>query len=85
VEFEKLVEMVAPEEIRPGIAQLLELKRKTPELGLGDPIPEIGDFITNDLETHASRFTGQGRPDLHTKKELLDQLNLAFRSVVRDT
>jgi predicted nucleotidyltransferase len=85
VEFEKLVEMVAPKEIRPGIAQLLELKRKTPELGLGDPIPEIGDFITNDLETHASRFTGQGRPDLHTKKELLDQLNLAFRSVVRDT
>jgi predicted nucleotidyltransferase len=85
VEFEKLVEAVAPAEIRPGIAQLLKLKRKTPELGLGDPIPEIGDFISKDLETHASRFTGQGRPDLHTKKELLDQLNLAFRNVVRDT
>ena len=84
VEFERLVEAVAPEQIKPGIAKLLELKRKTPELGLGDPIPEIGDFIAGDLDTHASRFTGQGRPDLHTKKELLDQLNLVFRSVIRD-
>jgi predicted nucleotidyltransferase len=85
VEFEKLVEIAAPAEIRPGIAQLLELKRKTPELGLGNPIPEIGDFITKDLESHASRFSGQGRPYLDTKKELLDQLNQAFRMLVRDT
>jgi predicted nucleotidyltransferase len=85
VEFEKLVEAVAPEKIRPGISRLLALKRKTPELGLGDPIPEIGDFILDDLESHATRFTGQGRPDLHSKKQLIDQLNLVYRRVVRES
>lgn len=84
VEFEKLVEAVAPEKIRPGIAKLLELKRKTPELGYGDAIPEIGDFIAADLETHASRFAGQGRPDLHSKQALLSSLNELFRSTIRE-
>ena len=84
VEFEKLVEAVAPEEIKPGIDKLLKLKRKTPELGMGDQIPEINKFIEQDLHTHASRFTGQGRPDVLTKEELSVKLNNAFRKAVRE-
>lgn len=84
VEFEKLVAAVAPDEIKPGIERLLILKRKTPELGSGDRIAEINSFIENDLETHASRFTGQGRPDGVTKKELSSRLNCIFRETIRN-
>ena len=83
VEFERLVAAVAPQEIRPALAELLELKRVTPELGLGDPIREIGEFIEQDLAKNASRFTGQGRPDVHTKSDLMKRLNRAFREAVR--
>lgn len=83
VEFEKLVDAVAPENIKPGIGRLLTLKRKTPELGMGDSIPEINAFIEKDLDTHASRFTGQGRPDILTKEELHLKLNHSFRQAVR--
>jgi len=85
VEFEKLVDAVAPEEIKPGVEKLLILKRKTPELGTGDRIPEINTFIEQDLETHASRFTGQGRPDVLTKDDLLSRLNASFRATVRNS
>jgi hypothetical protein len=82
VEFEKLVALVAPQELRGGIASLLELKRRTKELGLGDPIPEIGSFIDSELERHGEKFSGQGRPDILSKQEVLDELNSVFRSVV---
>ena len=84
VEFEKLVDAVAPEKIKPAIDKLLALKRETPELGTGDRIPVINEFIENDLESHASRFTGQGRPDSLTKNELSSALNLSFRSTIRE-
>lgn len=84
VEFEKLVDAVAPEEIKPGIEKLLVLKRNTPELGSGDRIPEINTFIENDLDTHASRFTGQGRPDVLTKDTLSFELNNLFRQTIRE-
>lgn len=83
VEFEQLVEAVAPDKIKPGIEHLLALKRITPELGTGDRISEINEFIESDLETHASRFTGQGRPDVLTREELLQTLNKVFRETVR--
>ncbi len=82
VEFEKLVEAVAPPEIREGIASLLELKRKTQELGLGDPIPEIGDFISSEMERHGAQFSGQGRPDIVSKRQVLDALNTLFRTTI---
>jgi len=89
VEFERLVETVAPRELRSGIAALLELKRRTPELGLGPPIPEIGDFIASELERHGEAFSGQGRPDILSKRETVDELNEVFRAAVawepRDT
>jgi predicted nucleotidyltransferase len=82
VEFGKLVEAVAPGEIRNGIADLIEIKRNTVELGLGDPIPEIGRFIANELERHGQQWSGQGRPDLLSKGEVRDVLNAIFREAV---
>lgn len=82
VEFEKLVDAVAPKELRSGIAELLDLKRRTPELGLGDPIPEIGGFITSELQRHGEVFAGQGRPDILSKQEILNELNEVFRTAI---
>lgn len=83
VEFEKLVASVAPKEVHEGISELLELKRNTPEIGLGDPIPSINCFIKEELERHGQVFSGQGRPDILEKKEILDRLNEIFRSVIK--
>ena len=82
VEFEKLVEAVAPEEIRPAIAELLVLKRKTSEMGFGTPIPVVGEFIAAELDRHGETFKGQGRPDLLSKQELRDDLNAIFREAL---
>jgi uncharacterized protein len=82
VAFENLVEVVAPDEIRPGIADLLALKRNTEELGLGEPIPEIGRFIEAELDRHGVAFSGHGRPDLLNRHDVRDELNAIFRSVL---
>lgn len=82
VEFEKLVGAVAPPTIRKSIASLLELKRVTPELGTGDPIPEIGKFIEEELERHGALFSGQNRPDLLEGDEVRVELNTIFRKAV---
>ncbi len=84
VDFEKLVESVAPKKIRPGIARLLAEKRRTSELGYGDPITEINEFISSELERHGDSFKGQGRPDLLLKKQLRDKLNRIFRSTIAE-
>jgi predicted nucleotidyltransferase len=85
VEFESLVEVVAPDEIRPGIASLLDAKRTSSELGYGDPIQEINEFIEHELERHGDSFKGQGRPDLLAKIELRNRLNDIFRSVISES
>jgi predicted nucleotidyltransferase len=84
VEFEKLVEAVAPDEIKGGISRLLAEKRKTSELGFGEPIPEINEFIAAELERHGEAFKGQGRPDLLSKKELVAELNGIFRRAMSE-
>lgn len=85
IEFQRLVKAVAPMEIQPAIERLLELKARTNELGLGPPIPEINRFIHSELERHGNNFTGQGRPDIHSRRETLDALNELFRKVVRES
>lgn len=85
IEFQRLVNAVAPEEIQPAIERLLELKARTNELGLGPPIPEINRFIQSELERHGNNFTGQGRPDIHSRDETLDALNAVFRRVVKES
>ncbi len=84
IEFERLVDATAPSDIRSGIAYLLDLKRTSPELGLGDPIPEINRFIEAEFENHGAKFSGQGRPDLLDKQSLRDELNEVFRGVIFD-
>jgi uncharacterized protein len=83
VEFQRLVEAVAPSDLQEAIAGLLELKRITPELGLGEPIPVIGRFTTDELERLGKSFVGQGRPDVLDKGEILDRLNEIFRARVK--
>jgi hypothetical protein len=82
VQFDALVEAVAPVSIRESIAGLLALKRITPELGLGDPIPEIGDFIESELLRHGSLFSGQDRPDILDGDETRSELNAIFRNTM---
>lgn len=82
VRFQELVDSVAPEKIRPAIARLLALKQSTPELGLGEPVPEIGEFIEQELERHGESFSGQGRPDILEGDEIRRELNDVFRMAV---
>jgi uncharacterized protein len=83
VEFERLLDSVLPESLRPSIDRLLELKRNTEELGMGAQVPEINQFIEQELERHGSAFSGQGRPDVPGKAEVHGQLNEIFRAAVR--
>lgn len=85
VRFQELVELVAPTRIRPAISNLLELKAQTSELGLGDPVPEIGEFIEGELERHGTTFSGQGRPDLLVGGDLRTRLNDVFRAAIVET
>ena len=82
VEFESLVENVAPEVIKPGIQSLLDLKRKSPEVGLGDPIPEINEFIEKEITRHDEDFSGYGRPENSEKDYVRKALNEIFRGAL---
>ena len=82
VPFESLVNAVAPSTIRPHIASLLELKRRTVELGLGEPVPQINAFIEGELKRHGERFSGVGRPDLIDSVSITTELNQIFRRAV---
>ena len=84
VEFAKLVDAVAPDIIKPGIDKLLDLKRNAPEVGYGPPVPEINQFIQEELDRHGEEFKGQGRPDLLDKQSLRDDLNVIFRNAVEE-
>lgn len=77
------MESVAPSDIRQGIASLLAAKRVTPELGLGDPIPEINTFISTETERHGTAFHGQGRPDINERVEVAEELNALFRETIK--
>ncbi len=83
IEFERLVDLVAPDAIRPGIGHLLDRKRNSPELGEGEPMAEIDAFIESELERHGNGFSGQGRPDLLSRKVCRDRLNAIFRMAIR--
>ena len=84
VRFKALVDAVAPSAVRPGIETLLARKRVTSELGTGEPIPTLGQFIESELERHRDTFRGSGRPDLLDSKALSERLNGIFREAVRE-
>ena len=83
IEFEALVESVCPPQLRAPIADLLALKRRAEELGMGDPIPAINRFVESELERHGAAFSGHGRPDVFIKDEIYERLNALFRESVR--
>ncbi len=84
VQFEQLVQASASDGIRGGIATLLKLKRDTPELGMGEPIAELGDFIESELQRHGTLFSGQGRPDVLEGEDIRSELNAIFRRALAD-
>jgi hypothetical protein len=83
VEFEKLVSATAPKEIVSGIEYLIKLKKGTPEMGYGEPVPEINHFIKSELDRHGDAFKGKGRPDLLDSSDRLNKLNEVFRASFR--
>jgi len=83
IEFDSLVAAVAPDEIKPAIANLLEMKKRSSELGLGPPIAEINEFIATETERHGESFRGQGRPDIQEGEAVRSELNKLFREVIR--
>lgn len=84
VPFDDLVSAVAPDHLRSPIDDLLQLKKNTAELGLGDPIPVINAFIETELERHGKAFTGQGRPDIAESTQIRHELNLIFRLAIAE-
>lgn len=84
VRFESLVEAVAPDAIRPGIARLLDVKRAAPERGTGEPIPELNRFIDAELDRHQDAFSGFGRPNLLESADLGLRLNAIFRETINE-
>lgn len=83
VEFAKLMEATCPKSLVAPIERLLELKRRTPELGYGEPVPAINDYIESELGRHGTAFSGQGRPDISDSKVIREELNKIFRSSVK--
>lgn len=83
IEFQSLVDSVAPDEIKPAISRLLDMKKNSSELGLGPPIPEINDFISAETARHGESFKGQGRPDIQEGVEMRAELNRLFREAIR--
>ncbi len=82
VRFQSLVDAVAPEDIKGTIEDLIQLKTVTPELGVGDAIPLLNEFIFSELEKHQGTLTGHGRPDIQDKASIIDSLNNVFRQTV---
>jgi len=83
IEFQSLVDSFAPDEIKPAIGRLLAMKKRSSELGLGPPIPEINDFISAEIARHGESFRGQGRPDIQEGIEVREELDRLFREAIR--
>ena len=84
VQFESLLDAVAPATIRPGITGLLAKKRAASELGTGEPIPELNSFIEAELERHGEAFSGLGRPNMLESPGMEIRLNGIFRETVNE-
>ncbi|NEQ42262.1 MAG: nucleotidyltransferase domain-containing protein [Leptolyngbya sp. SIOISBB] len=83
IEFLRLVEAVAPDGLRQEIIALTNLKRQSPELGVGDQNPLLNAFIRGEFERHDEMFAGVGRPNLAKQPEVRARLNEIFREAVR--
>lgn len=77
--FSTLVDAVCPDEIRADLQMLLNMKRDTPELGMGDAIPSLNAFIESELAEADGKYSGQGRPILQGEGGADIQLNKIFQ------
>lgn len=82
VPFAELLEAEAPKEIVGEVQSLLELKRKTPELGSGPQNKVINEFVFGEFERHGEAFSGQGRPE-ETSRQRREELNSVFRDAIQ--
>jgi len=85
VRFQKLIEAVAPTSLKKTIYDLIELKKDTPEIGLGEPIPVLNDFIFSELNRHDGVLSGQGRPIIDDKDLVSNKLNEIFRYSIAES
>ena len=82
VPFEELLEAEAPREVVREVRALLELKRKTPELGTGPQNATINEFVLAEFDRHGETFSGQGRPE-EDRAQRRDELNSVFRDAIQ--
>jgi len=82
IEFQSLVDSVAPQELVPDIEELLRVKRDASEADYGDPIQSLNSFIEREFDRHGEQFKGQGRPDLNQGENVRSALNSLFREVL---
>lgn len=82
VPFEELLHAEATANLIGEVEKLLEVKKRTPELGVGPRIQEINDFVFGEFERHGDLFTGKGRPELQSSKRR-EELNNVFRRAVK--
>lgn len=76
--FEDLMELNLPEDLRAGITELMEKKKKTDEKDSNPQIPVIRDFIVHEIAEQKERVAAM----VDDRKEEWDTLNAVFyRSV----
>ena len=83
VEFSELIAEVAPSALLAHVESLIALKRNTSELGYGDRVPEINQFVDEELGRHGKEFSGQGRPDILDGQQVRLELNELYRDIIR--
>lgn len=62
IEFERLLTMAHESDFLGAVQELLEVKRRSPEMGLSRRVPVIQDFIESELQRLEQAVPGQGRP-----------------------
>lgn len=81
IEFDKLLHLIDDRpDLRAAIDDLLERKRAAPESWVGDPIPVIGEFATEQLARLESM-----QPTVERKANALPGLNALFHRVLDET
>ena len=77
--FDDLVAAKLPADLKPTVADLVELKKGTPEIGTGKQITELNNYITTQL---AELEAAAGR--VENRKSGWDELEDYFRSAVME-
>ena len=77
--FSELLEAELPSELRPVIDDLLEMKQRTPEMGLAPKIKALDDFI--DIELEAVKRAADEEESVKNDWKLLDRY--FYKQVVR--